>query len=169
MGPRAGASSIAERSSWKVFSLLDDPAIKAELRTFVRSNKWAMDPVKLISEAAKKYVEDVVRDEMPRGLKKYMESEFLPRLRLKAGKGICLTTAWRWLHKAGFQFIAHKKNVYFDGHDRPDVVAYQQNEFLAKMAIHARRLVQYVVGDVEKELIRTPDNFFERRLVLKTR
>ena len=31
----------------KVGSLLEDPAVKAELRTYVRSNKWAMNPEKL--------------------------------------------------------------------------------------------------------------------------
>ncbi|KAJ6483914.1 hypothetical protein C8R45DRAFT_829902 [Mycena sanguinolenta] len=144
-------------SHGKVYSLLDDPAIKAELRTYVRSNKWAMDPQKLadfsagklIPEAAKKYAHDVIRDEMPRGLKKYMEAELLPRFQLK-----------------GFQYIGHKKDVYFDGHDRPDVVAYRQNEFLPAMAKHTRRLVQYVVGDVAKELVKVPDNYVERRLVL---
>ncbi|KAF7371965.1 hypothetical protein MVEN_00054500 [Mycena venus] len=158
----------------KVYSLLDEPGIKAELRAYVRSNKWAMDPMKLadftagklIPEAAKKYALDAVRNEMPQGLKKYMEAELFPRLQLKAGKGISLSTARRWLHSEGFQYIGHKKDVYFDGHDRPDVVAYRQNEFLPQMAIHARRLVQYIVGDVEKELVKTPDNYVERRLVL---
>ena len=32
----------------KSFSLLSDPAIRAELRSYVRSNKWAMDPAKLV-------------------------------------------------------------------------------------------------------------------------
>ncbi|KAJ6483107.1 hypothetical protein C8R45DRAFT_931736 [Mycena sanguinolenta] len=151
----------------KVYSLLDEPGIKAELRAYVRSNKWAMDPIKLadftagklIPEAAKKYALDAVRNEMPQGLKKYMETDLFPRLQLKAGKGISLSTARRWLHNEGFQYIGHKKDVYFDGHDRPDVVAYQQKEFLPQMAIHARQLVQYIVGDVEKELVKTPDNY----------
>ncbi|KAJ7091696.1 hypothetical protein C8R43DRAFT_908229 [Mycena crocata] len=89
----------------KVYSLLDDPAIKAELRTYLRSNKWAVDPArlkdfsagKLIPAAADKYLNQLVREEMPRGLKKYMEIELFPRLQLKVGKkGISLTTARRW-------------------------------------------------------------------------
>ncbi|KAF8130404.1 hypothetical protein K438DRAFT_1999438 [Mycena galopus ATCC 62051] len=121
----------------KVYSLLDELGIKAELRAYVRSNKWAMDPMKL--------------------------ADFTT---LKTRKGISLSTARCWLHNEGFQYIGHKKKVYFDGHDRPDVVAYRQKEFLPQMAIHARRLVQYVVGDVEKELVKTPENYVERRLVL---
>ncbi|KAJ6489378.1 hypothetical protein DFH09DRAFT_948186 [Mycena vulgaris] len=111
----------------KVYSLLDDPAIKSELRTYLRSNKWAIDPSKLkdfttgklIPTAAEQYLNHVVREEMPRGLKKYMEIELFPRLQLKAGKkGISLTTARRWLHKEGFKYIGHKKGfwVFEDQH-----------------------------------------------------
>ena len=31
----------------KVRTLLEDPAIKAELRSYIRSNKWALSPLKL--------------------------------------------------------------------------------------------------------------------------
>lgn len=144
----------------KVYSLLDDPAIKAELRTYVRTNKWAMNPTKvgqftenkLLPAAADKYLRHLVNDEMPRGLKKYMELQLFPRIQLKVGKGISLTTARRWLRNEGFRYISHQKGLYFDGHDRPDVLAYRQKEFLPTMAAHTRRLVQYVVGDVDREV-----------------
>ena len=41
-------------------------------------------------------------------------------------------TARKWLTKLGFSQIHHQKGVYFDGHDRDDVVAYR-NTFLTKM------------------------------------
>ncbi|CAK5284579.1 unnamed protein product, partial [Mycena citricolor] len=57
------------------------------------------------------------------------------RLQLKVGKkGISLTTARTWLHQEGFKYTNHKKGLYFDGHDRPDVVEYRQKQFLPKMA-----------------------------------
>ncbi|KAG1852220.1 hypothetical protein F4604DRAFT_1933793 [Suillus subluteus] len=70
----------------KVYSLLDDPAVAAELRTYVRSNKWAINPEKLaefsksklIPSEAEKYLHTIVNDEMPRGLKHYMELELFP-------------------------------------------------------------------------------------------
>ena len=31
-------------------------------------------------------------------------------------------TACRWLHALGFGYCSHKKNIYFDGHERQDVV-----------------------------------------------
>ena len=65
----------------KVYSLLNDPKIKAELRAYMRSNKWAMNPGKLakfvkgnmLPAAADKYLCGVIQSEMPKGLKKYME------------------------------------------------------------------------------------------------
>lgn len=157
----------------KSFSLISDPAIRAELRSFVRSNKWAMDPAKLVEfsqqrmvpEAAKKYLEKIVTDEMPRGLKRYMELELFPRIQLKVGKGVSLQTARRFLYREGFRYTEHKKSLYYDGHERPDVVDYRQKVFLPAMKKHRERLVEYVVGDVDREASK-PSNFVERRLVL---
>jgi len=86
----------------KVYSLLDDPEVAMELRTYVRSNKWAVIAQKLIDFSknklipveAEKYLHHVVQDEMPQGLKRYMDLVLFPRIHLKVGKGISLATAW---------------------------------------------------------------------------
>jgi hypothetical protein len=156
----------------KVYSLLSNPTVAAELRAYVRSNKWAVNPAKLaqfarnqlIDTAADQYLHHIIQEEMPRGLKQYMEIELFPRIHLKVGRGISLSTARRWLHLEGFRYISHKKGLYFDGHDRPDVLAYRQDYFLPTMKSLESRLVQYVVGDVETEI--PPSNFVERQLVL---
>ena len=153
----------------RVYSLLSDPAIAAELRAYVRSNKWAMDPSKLnrftqnklVPQIADKYLRHIVQDEMPQGLKKYMDLELFPRIHLKVGCGISLATARRWLHADGFKYTTHKKGLYFDGHDRPDVVDYRQNVFLPAMKAYEPRLVRYEVGNVEKEMIIPQANFVE--------
>lgn len=159
----------------KVYSLLDDPAVRAELRSYLRSNKWSIDPAKLaefvkaksIPTAAEKYIRQVVDEEMPRGLKKYMEMELFPRVQYrKVGKGITLETARQFLHKEGFRFTEHKKALYYDGHERPDVVEYRQDVFLPAMEEYRRRLVEYTVGNVGKELEKKPANYVETRLVL---
>ncbi|KAJ7607101.1 hypothetical protein DFH06DRAFT_1275273 [Mycena polygramma] len=64
--------------------------------TYVRSNKWAMDPKKLADFSSGKLIPEVA--------KKYAEG-------LKVRKGISLSTARRWLHSEGFQFIGHKKDA----------------------------------------------------------
>jgi hypothetical protein len=86
----------------KVKSLLDDPMIKSELRTYVRSNKWAMNPQKLkdfanqklLPAEAAKYCQEICDKEMPQGLKKYMEIELFPRIHMKVGKGISISTGF---------------------------------------------------------------------------
>lgn len=122
----------------KAYTLLSNPTIATEMRSFLRTEKWAMDPQKLaeftkntmVPAEAKKYAEQIVNEEMPRGLKKYLEVELFPRIHMKPGKGISLSTARSWLHREGFRYTEHKKALYYDGHERPDVVDYRQNVFL---------------------------------------
>ena len=158
----------------KVALLLNDPAIAAELRAYVHSNKWAMNPAKLaqftqkelIPSAADKYLKHIINEEIPKGLKQYLEYELFPRIQLKTARGISLSTARRWLHLEGFWYISHKKGLYFDGHDRPDVVAYRQEVFLPAMLAYHARLVRYKVGSPDEEEDIKPANYVERRLVL---
>lgn len=77
-----------------------------------------------------------------------------------------LSTAQCWLHCEGFQYIRHKKGLYFDGHDWTDVISYWQDEFLPMMKLYQSRFVHYVVGDVSRELHSDPPNFVETRKVL---
>ncbi|KAH9068308.1 hypothetical protein EDB83DRAFT_2518668 [Lactarius deliciosus] len=159
----------------KVFLLLDDPEVQTELRSYIRTNKWSMNPRKLsdltknklIPDEAKKYLRNVVETEMPTGLKNYLELELLPRIQMKVLKGVSLRTACRWLHKEGFKYTAHKKGLYFDGHEREDVIEYHQNVFLPLMQEYAKQLVFFEVGNTEKEgKLNPPPNLLTRKLVL---
>ena len=75
-----------------------------------------------IPSAADKYLHKIVCDEMPCGLKHYMELELFPWIHLKVGKGISLSATQCWMHKEGFWYILYVKGLYYNGHDRPDVV-----------------------------------------------
>lgn len=144
----------------KVFSLLDDPDVCTELCSYLRTNKWSMNPQKLtdftknklLPDESKKYLHHVVSKEMPAGLKKYMELELFPHIQLKVARGISLRMAHQWLHKEGFKYMAHKKALYYDGHEREDVVDYRQNVFLPAMKKFESCLMGYVVGNVDKEI-----------------
>jgi hypothetical protein len=65
---------------------MDDPGVAVELRTYLCSNKCAMNPGKLtqfsknelIPSAADEYLRQIIHDEMPQGLKKYMEYKLFP-------------------------------------------------------------------------------------------
>lgn len=60
----------------KVESLLDDPTVAAELKAYLHSNTWSMNPDKLlklskdklIPSAADKCLHKIIHDEMPHGL-----------------------------------------------------------------------------------------------------
>ena len=157
----------------KLFTLLDDPAICAEMRSYLRSNEWSMNPQKLalfsknemIPAEAAKYLTQIVDKEMPWGLKKYLELELFPRIQIKVGKGISISTARRWLRREGFEYMEHKKALYYDGHDRPDVVEYRQNVFLPTMEKYQQRLAEYQVAQVEIDGEK-PFCICERKLVL---
>ena len=103
---------------------------------------------------------------MPKGLKRYMELELFPHIQLKLSKGISLATACCLLRQEGFQFQNYKKSLYYDGHERLDVVADRQQCFLPEMVKYEEHLVEYITGDVEHELQKVPNNFIERQLVL---
>ncbi|KAJ7808094.1 hypothetical protein B0H14DRAFT_3762916 [Mycena olivaceomarginata] len=159
----------------KSYSLYDDPIIRAELRSYVRSEKWAMDPEKLVEfsqqkmvpAAADKYLRKITEEEWPAGLKKYMEVKLFPHISFKVGCGVSLRTARHLLQHEGFLYTEHKKGLYYDGHGRPDVVDDRQNRFLPAMAGHRYRLVEYKVGNVEVELDKMYDGkYVLQRLVL---
>ena len=82
-----------------------------------RIHVWAMDPEKLaaflanklIPAVADKYMCNITHNEMPHGLKKYMEYELFPKIHLKIGWGVSLPKASWWMHHEGFQYISHKR------------------------------------------------------------
>lgn len=146
----------------KVASLLEDPDICAEIRSYLRSNKWATNPrkfaefsaQKMLPKEADKYLKQITEKEMPRALKRHLELEIFPRIHMKVGRGISVSTARRWMHREGFQYMAYKKALYYDGHERPDVVHYRQNVFLPAMEKYRERLVEYQINNVMVEVIK---------------
>ena len=135
----------------KVASLLDDPVVKAELRTYIRKNKWSMNPEKvknfvgkeIVLQAPEEQLGQKIEEEIATGLKRYIETNLCPRLRIQLQKPISISTARRWLRSEGFRYTSFKKGLYYDGHDRPDVVMYRQEVFLPEMKKHSDRLVRY--------------------------
>lgn len=108
----------------------------------------------LIPDKAEKYARHIVDKEMPQGLKKYLEVELFPRIHLKVGKGISLSTARRWLHREGFRYMQYKKALYYDGHDQPDVLDYRQKHFLPTMQQYRSQMIEYKIDEVETEILK---------------
>jgi hypothetical protein len=121
---------------------------------------------KMVPTVAKSYRTNLMKEDIQKGLKQYPELDLFPRMHMKVTRGVSLRTARRWLHREGFRFTEHQKALYFDGHERPDVVEYRQNVFIPQMKQNCRQVVEYVVGDVGKEREKPVENYVERRLVL---
>jgi hypothetical protein len=72
----------------------------------------------------------------------------LPSLGIFPSKPLCERTAQCWLVKLGWKRTTIKKDVYLDGHERPDVVKYRQDEFLPQMLEYEHRMTFYeLVGN----------------------
>ncbi|KIY48963.1 hypothetical protein FISHEDRAFT_58593 [Fistulina hepatica ATCC 64428] len=148
---------------------MDASAIAAEAQGF--SAKWGshldFSQQKMIPAASKAYLQTVLEDEMPKGLKQYMEHELFPHIHLSPGKkGVSLTTCCSILAQEGFQYTEHAKGMYYDGHERPDVVVYRQDTFIPQLMALRPRVIEYVVSDVDKEVQKIPPNYVERRVAL---
>jgi len=128
----------------KIISLLSDPTFCEAVRAYLRSNKWSQSPRKLqkllnrelSADEAQGYIKQLTLDEMPRGLKQYVEDVLLPRYHLKPGhKGLSLSTMWNLMLAEGFAWTQYGKAVYFDGHERPDVVRDRNECFIPEMCV----------------------------------
>ena len=58
---------------------------------------------------------------------KWVNNDLLPNSTLEPGypRNISLETARRWFHQLCFEFIAPRKGIFVDGHERDDVVEHR--------------------------------------------
>ncbi|KAH8916759.1 hypothetical protein BT69DRAFT_1302483 [Atractiella rhizophila] len=107
----------------KTYSLLNDEKLCADMRVWLREQKWNMDPTKirnytlstLIPQENHKYAQMELEQQMPKGLKHYIEISVFPHIQYKPGKrGIALSTACRWLKREGFKWTNYKKGLYIE-------------------------------------------------------
>ena len=154
----------------KSYSLLKDPDIAEQMRSYLRSNKWSMDQTNfqsiagsLAPLAASKYQHQILNKEMPNGLARYVSKELLPDMGLKIKGGISRRTAVRWLRSEGFRYVKHAKGVYIDGHEREDVVEYRQNSYIPTLRRLQPRVIEFQ-EDPEKIILK--DYKGERPIVI---
>ena len=94
--------------AWNISKIETDENLKQELSLFLQSKG--------------KYVRahDIIE---------YLKDpEVLQRWELK--KPICQATAKCWMKKLEYRWVKRHRGLYFDGHERPDVVDHRQNQFL---------------------------------------
>ena len=93
----------------KTPSLLDDENVKQELISYLRMNKFNINP-------------DIFRE--------HIATTILPRLNIIRSKIISKSTARRWLFRLGWNCHEYHKGIYVDGHERFDVIE-DRKKFIA--------------------------------------
>ena len=106
----------------KVSSLLVDEDIQLYVMEFVASKKEAIT-ARLLAQAVFEYVGPQVAGEKVLNLLSSMHEE---PSSLSKRRRISVGTARNWLKSMGYDWRTPRKNVYVDGQEREDVVAYRQ-------------------------------------------
>ena len=107
--------------SWNI-SLIDaDEELKQEITLFLQSKG--------------KYVKAA-------HIVKYLKDPSV-RERWELKKEISLATAKRWMKKLGYRWIKKHRGLYFDGHERDDVINYRQNVFLPAWSLYWDRMQKW--------------------------
>ncbi|KAH8927610.1 hypothetical protein BT69DRAFT_1213772, partial [Atractiella rhizophila] len=138
------------------------PEIREELRAWMRSQKFSMDPARVIDysqahmipAAVEKHARNQVKNNLPDRLRSYINLTLFPHIEWKPSKGISKRTVRRWLKKEGFKWTRHKKGLYYDGHERPDVVKYSQEVFIPTFLSFLLHMCQYSLADNPQEIIK---------------
>jgi hypothetical protein len=106
-----------------------------------------------IQAAARAHLSTLPKGEVtPKRFYHALHERILPNLGWMLRKPLSERTARRWLIKLGWRRTMLKKGVYIDGHESPDIAEYQKNTFLPLMALHEKKMVQWVVN--ESRLVR---------------
>ncbi|KAJ7823280.1 hypothetical protein B0H13DRAFT_1919727 [Mycena leptocephala] len=105
----------------------DDPDVKPRLEAFARG---------LVPEAEGGFKGRIAPDK----LRRYVNEHLFPELEIDDTIGV--TTATAWLKKLGYRLRRYQKGIYYDGHERPDVVQ-KRNEFIKDMFACLNNAYQY--------------------------
>ncbi|CAI2182262.1 1432_t:CDS:2 [Funneliformis geosporum] len=80
--------------------------------------------------------------------KEFVEEKLLVNSRILKKKTIGIATAVRWLNVLGYSFQSQKQGIYYDGHERPDVIRYRQL-FLDTMFSYEKYMSKYEGENME--------------------
>ncbi|KAJ7699677.1 hypothetical protein B0H17DRAFT_849522, partial [Mycena rosella] len=79
------------------------------------------------------------------------------KTRLKLKNGISLRTAQRWMKWMQYCWTAEPKGMYSDGHEREDVVEYQQKVLIPQWAELSKYTRKFTEDGDERTFIVAPD------------
>src|SRR5436853_2587601 len=87
----------------KSIRLIDDEDVAEKCHVWIRDQNYKVTPIKF---------------------KEFIEQNLLVQLGMNKKKTINISTAVCWLHILGYTKQRQKQGIYYDGHERADVVQY---------------------------------------------
>ena len=123
-------ASFAQGAHGKRVSLLDDADIKEKCLQWLRVTK--------------------PHNRSPKALKEKLETDIFSET-LGVSTSVCLTTVTRYMNLWGFSLRSSGQQVYFDGHEREDVVAYR-NAWAARMVEFRNYITEWEGDDMSIEI-----------------
>ncbi len=127
----------------KTIRLIDDEDIAEKCRTWIHEQNFKVTPTTF---------------------KEFVEKELLPNIGVTKRKSISLMTAMRWLNILGYSFQKHHQGIYYDGHERDDVLQYRE-VFLEKIFEHEKYMSKYEGETMKRIYPNLPEGEKERILV----
>jgi hypothetical protein len=178
----AAEVTAGERTGWTARTILryydecvdNDGAFVRSLRGCHPKAQWLLDDVKKQQQAIQWVRENAAKKGFKRmtckSFRDYLNTELLKDALLDRAKGaggkrlpkdgIHEWTTGRYLHRLGFEMTYSKKGAYFDGHERPDVVA-DRVRYLAEKKEHDRLTVRSMPS--KEEIAEYMNRPFEER------
>ncbi|PLW18644.1 hypothetical protein PCANC_13305 [Puccinia coronata f. sp. avenae] len=96
----------------------------------------------------------------PATFQQYVVESLLPQFGIR--KKIARSTITRWMFKLGFTPQVYKKSLYFDGHERPDVVI-SRKKYIEDYKRYRRRSRMYADEDLETSIRIDPEILGENK------
>lgn len=109
----------------------------------IKSLLWHEDVNKMLKE----YLLNQKSNVEIKKVKSFIESEVFSRIGIEEEKTISERTCQIWLNELGWFHQKHRKDVYYDGHEREDVVKYRE-KFLSQMQEYERFMPKPSENDI---------------------
>lgn len=130
---REGKLHLTTQGRWQQDFLLDEQDLRQQCTDWIKSKSNPKGQANMTVHDFRTYLNDVIMAQV--AASSSGDHDPFKGLRITAirdadGKiarhEVCLRTAHVWLRKLGFTYDGSKKSVYYDGHDREDVLEYRK-------------------------------------------
>src|SRR5688572_11714281 len=102
-----------------------------------------------VANRCKTWIRSQVGGVTPKTFQNFVENTLFIEIGITKKKSISLMTATRWLNILGFFYQQHHQGVYYDGHEREDVIAYRE-EFLKTISYYETFMAKYNGNDMNR-------------------